>query len=138
MIDLVERALVVWGEEYRRSVFGRGLPCVLGVAIDAGGVIVRDTGTSGGIPLFDGSLGQTGEAVEAALVQVRLHHERGPELIKLARLRYLTDPMPLVRQQVKRMRYGSEDTYHNRLAVLHQALEPQLKTALPWFRKACA
>lgn len=136
MIDLVEQALVIWGDEYRRSTSGAALSCVLGVAIDSKGVMVR--GTPGSVPLLSTHLGQTGEAVEAALVHVRMHHPSGEELVRLARVRYLTDPMPLVRQQVRRLRYSSERVYRSRLMELHQALEPQLKTALPWFRKACA
>lgn len=137
MIETVERALIVWGDQYRRCLHGLGIPSQLGAVIDGGGMIVRGT-APGSVPLCGDELGVTGEAVESALVQVRMHHTRGEELLRLARMRYLTDPMPLVRQQVKRMRYGSEDVYHNRLATLHQALEPQLQSALPWFRRGAA
>lgn len=33
MIERVEQALIVWGDEYRRQASGASLPCVLGTAM---------------------------------------------------------------------------------------------------------
>lgn len=136
MIEKVDKALIAWGEQYRRRGSVAALPCVLGTLIDNRGVTIRSTGGESGVALYPGDMGLIGEAVEAALVQVRLNHPLGAELSKLARVRYLTDPMPLVEHQRRRMRYKSDGIYRERLHKLHEALEPYLVKALPWFRRS--
>lgn len=136
MIDRVEQALIIWGDEYRRQGSGSSLPSVLGVAMENGGVMIRGTAPLGSVVLFRGDMGAVGEAVEAGLVQLGQAGAEGQQLVKLARVRYLTDPMPLVEQQMKRMRYRSRDTYERRVHQLHSQLEPLLATALPRFMRA--
>lgn len=136
MIEKIDNVLVVWGDEYRRGATGAALTCSLAALIDGGGVIIRGTQSPGSVALYSGELGGTGEAVESALVQLRLKHSRGDELLKLARVRYLTSPMPLVEHQMRRMRYRSSDTYRNRLHSLHEALEPLLLQSLPWLKRS--
>lgn len=136
MIERVEQALIVWGDEYRRQASGASLPCVLGTAMENGGVMVRGTVPLGSVMLFHGGMGAVGEAVEAGLVRIGQTGPEGQELVKLARVRYLTDPMPLVEHQMRRMRYRSRDTYERRVHLLHSQLEPLLEAALPRFMRA--
>ena len=85
--------------------------------------------------------GAYGGAVEKALVCIRQpveaggHGKVGVELAKLARVRYLTDPMPLVEQQAKRMGWRSQATYRSKLHQLHVLVEPILLAELPWLRR---
>lgn len=143
MIEVIERALIAWGHEYRTRGTVAALPCTLGSAIDNKGVFIRSTaGADGGVGLYSGDLGAVGEAVEAALVSIRQPAaaqglgQVGIELVKLARVRYLTDPMPLVEHQMKRMGWRSETTHQAKLHQLHRALQPQLFESLPWLKRA--
>src|SRR5690554_8178188 len=91
MIERVEQALIVWGDEYRRQGAGASLPCVLGTAMENGGLMVRGTVPLGSVMLFHGGMGAVGEAVEAGLVRIGQTGPEGQELVKLARVRYLTE-----------------------------------------------
>lgn len=143
MIETVEKALIVWGEQYRRAGTVASIKCPLGAAIDNQGVMVRGTGPGAlGTELYRGELGQVGEAVERALVMVRGRQPlrcagvsvTGAELVRIARVRYLTDPMPLEEHQARRMRW-SVKVYRHRLHLLHTHLEPLLLAELPWLRR---
>jgi|GEM_PF-1230674 len=145
MIEVVERALIAWGHEYRTRGTVAALPCTLGAAIDNKGVMIRSTGnvgSGGGVGLEAGELGVVGSAVEAALVRIRQpevaggHGKVGIELSKLARVRYLSDPMPLVEHQMKRMAWRSPETHRSKLHQLHVLLEPLLLKELPWLKRA--
>lgn len=143
MIEVIERALIAWGHEYRTRGTVAALPCTLGSAIDNKGVFIRSTAGQGslGISLYDGELGAVGSAVESALVSLRRPvasggmGQVGVELVKLARVRYMTDPMPLVEHQMKRMGWRSESTHQAKLHQLHKALEPVLFRELPWMKR---
>lgn len=144
MIERVEMALAAWGDQYRRRGTVAGLPCTLGAAMDAQGVMIRSTapGNGYGVGLYGGPMGAVGEAVERALVMIRQpveaggHGKVGVELSKLARVRYLTDPMPLIEHQTRRMGWRSQATYRSKLHQLHVLLEPQLLADLPWLKRA--
>ncbi len=142
MIEVIERALIAWGHEYRTRGTVAALPCTLGSAIDNRGVFIRSTaGQGGGVALYSGELGAVGDAVEAALVSLRQPVQVGglgkvgEELSRLARVRYLPDPMPLVEHQMKRMKWRSPETYRAKLHQLHVAMEADLLKALPWLKR---
>tara|TARA_R100001230_G_scaffold18891_1_gene9276 strand:+ start:667 stop:1104 length:438 start_codon:yes stop_codon:yes gene_type:complete len=143
MIERVEMALITWGDQYRRRGTVAMLQCTLGAMIDAQGEMIRSTAPGGSsvCELASGDMGALGEAVEKALVRIRQpveaggHGKVGVELAKLARVRYLTDPMPLVEQQAKRMGWRSLETYRSKLHQLHVLLEPHLLAELPWLRR---
>jgi hypothetical protein len=141
VINAIELALIAWGDEYRMH-SGSALRCPLGSAIANKGVMIVGTAETGGKALYTGELGVVGAAVESALVAVRQDVEcgglgaAGVELIKLARVRYLTDPMPIVSRQMKRMGWKAEATYYNKLDQLHRAIEPNLLVELPWLKRA--
>lgn len=92
--------------------------------------------------MYSGDLGAVGSAVEAALVAIRQPTiagglgQGGIELVKLARVRYLTDPMPLVEHQMKRMGWSSTTTQEAKLHQLHAAIQPILFRELPWLKRA--
>ncbi|WP_341707771.1 hypothetical protein [Halopseudomonas sp.] len=144
MIERVEMALITWGDQYRRRGTVAMLQCTLGAMIDARGELIRSTalGNGYGVGLENGPLGAVGEAVERALVMIRQpveaggHGKVGVELSKLARVRYLTDPMPLVEQQTKRMGWRSQATYRSKLHQLHVLVEPILLAELPWLKRS--
>ena len=145
MIEVVERALIAWGHEYRTRGTVAALPCTLGAAIDNQGVMIRSTGNGAGggaVGLAAGELGVVGSAVEAALVQLRQpamvggKGKVGVELSKLARVRYLPDPMPLVEHQMRRMEWRSPETYRSKLHQLHVLIEPLLLAELPWLKRS--
>src|SRR5690606_39634494 len=104
--------------------------------MENGGLMVRGTVLLGSVMLFHGGLGAVGEAVEAGLVRIGQAGPEGQELVKLARVRYLTDPMPLVDHQMRRMRYRSRDTYERRVHLLHSQLAPLPAASLPRFLRA--
>jgi len=143
MIEVIERALIAWGHEFRTRGTVAALPCTLGSAIDNKGVFIRSTAGQGGggVDLYSGDLGAVGSAVEAALVAIRQPvpagglGQVGVELVKLARVRYLADPMPLVEHQMRRMGWRSETTHGVKLHHLHSALEPVLLRELPWLKR---
>lgn len=141
MIERVEKAMIGWGDEYRM----RGMPgykCPLGNAIANKGVLIMATDGSQGSVLYTGDLGEVGEAVELALVGLRQPVEAGGMgatgdlLVRLARVRYLTDPMPSLARQMRRMGLSTKVAYFDRLHALHVAVEPILLEKLPWLRKA--
>lgn len=142
MIETIERALIAWGEEYRRRGTVAALPCTLGAAMENQGVMIRSTAAQGGVALYCGELGPLGQAVEDALVSIRQPREAGGlgkvgvELVKLARVRYLADPMPLNEHQMKRMGWRSKETHRSKVHQLHAAMEPLLVASLPWLKRA--
>ncbi len=143
MIEVIERALIAWGHEYRTRGTVAALPCTLGSAIDNKGVFIRSTAGlgAGGVGLYDGELGAVGNAVELALVSLRRSvkvgglGQDGVELVKLARVRYLPDPMPLVEHQMKRMGWRSVNTHEAKLHQLHKAMQADLFRELPWLKR---
>ncbi|MNF19341.1 hypothetical protein D3C80_2240590 [compost metagenome] len=46
----------------------------------------------------------------------------------LARVRYLTDPMPLVEQQMRRVKIDGRRTYDLRVQQLHERVQAGLKS----------
>ncbi|HAF94046.1 MAG TPA: hypothetical protein DCG67_20090 [Pseudomonas sp.] len=96
-----------------------------------------------------GAVDQVAEEVDAAigtikqagLVQDRQlarawrqagHTSRPPfcletQLVKLAMVRYLPDPIPTVAQQMRRVRIRSERTYHERVQQLHERVRAELE-----------
>jgi hypothetical protein len=49
------------------------------------------------------------------------------QLIKLAKVRYLSEPMPTVEQQLRRLKIASKRTYHDRVQQLHEMLQAELQ-----------
>lgn len=47
MIEVIERALIAWGHEYRTRGTVAALPCTLGAAIENKGVFIRSTAKAG-------------------------------------------------------------------------------------------
>ncbi|WVM88956.1 hypothetical protein UMZ34_24155 [Halopseudomonas pachastrellae] len=106
-------------------------------------MLIRGTGGNGqDANLALGDMGLIGEAVERALVLIRQpveaggHGKVGVELAKLARVRYLTEPMPLIEHQTKRMGWRSQATYRSKLHQLHVLVDPLLLAELPWLKRA--
>ncbi|MCY1541230.1 hypothetical protein D9M68_769090 [compost metagenome] len=50
------------------------------------------------------------------------------QLVLLARVRYLTDPMPLVEQQMRRVKIDGRRTYDLRVQQLHERVQAGLKS----------
>ena len=71
MIERVEMALAAWGDQYRRRGTVAALPCTLGAAMDAQGVMIRSTapGNGYGVGLYGGPMGAVGE-VANTIIQV--------------------------------------------------------------------
>lgn len=148
MIDYVEAVMIHWGERCRGGLGGPGASgsSPLAVAMLYGGMI--PTGGRGTMGLA-GSMDHLAEEVDAAigtLKQAGLAQDRKlakawklagrvgrppfcleTQLVKLAMVRYLPDPIPTVAQQMKRVKIGSERTYHERVQRLHERVRDELE-----------
>lgn len=148
MIEAVDALMVHWGERCRGGIGGPGAggSSPLAVAMQYGGMI--PTGSRGTMGLAGaedravaevdaaiGAIKQKGLAEDRKLAKAwRLagHSGRPPfcletQLVKLAMVRYLPDPIPTVAQQMRRVRIGSERTYHERVQRLHELVRAELE-----------
>ncbi|MBC04109.1 hypothetical protein [Stutzerimonas balearica] len=148
MIEAVEALLQYWGERCRGGLGSPGASGAspLAAAMQYGGMIPSSGRGSIGLA---GAVDQVAEEVDAAigtikqagLVQDRQlarawrqagHTSRPPfcletQLVKLAMVRYLPDPIPTVAQQMRRVRIRSERTYHERVQQLHERVRAELE-----------
>lgn len=145
MIEEVESLLQHWGERCRRGLNVSGGNSPLAAAMLYGGMI--PSGGRGSMGLA-GSVDLAAEEVDAALAVLKqagqaedaklatAWSEAGQEgrppfclntqLVKLAMVRYLTEPMPLVEHQMRRTKIASKRTYHDRVQQLHEKVQAEL------------
>ena len=148
MIEAVEALLQHWGA---RCCGGLGAPgsagsSPLAVAMQYGGAIPSSGRSSMGLA---GAVDHVAEEVDAAIGAIKQagmvqdrklakawklagRTGRPPfcletQLVKLAMVRYLPDPIPTVRQQMRRVKIGSERTYHDRVQQLHERVRAELE-----------
>lgn len=147
MIEAVDAVLVHWGERCRGGLgHGASGSSPLAVAMQYGGMI--PTGGRGSMGLA-GSMDHLAEEVDAAvgaIKQIGLRKDRalakawrlagcyGPRpvsletlLVKVAKVRYLTDPALTVQQHMKRAGIKAERTYHERVQRLHELVRDELE-----------
>ncbi|MDH0154344.1 hypothetical protein [Stutzerimonas stutzeri] len=148
MIEAVEALLQHWGERCRGGLGSPGAAgsSPLAVAMQYGGMIPTSGRGSMGLA---GAVDHAAEEVDAAigtLKQAGLAQDRKlakawklagrtgrppfcleTQLVKLAMVRYLPDPIPTVRQQMRRVKIGSERTYHDRVQQLHERVRAELE-----------
>lgn len=147
MIEEVEALMVHWGERCRGGLGGPGAgsSSPLAVAMQYGMIPTGSRATMGLAGAEDraaeevdaalGSIKQLGLAQDRKLAKAwRLagNTSRPPfcletQLVKLAMVRYLPDPIPTVAQQMRRVRIGSERTYHERVQKLHELVKAELE-----------
>lgn len=148
MIEAMEALLQHWADCLRGGIHGaNGYRSPLATAMEHGGVVIQ-SGRRGGAGML-ATVDLAAEEVDAALSVIRRRgqeqdrklatawraagHTKQPpfcletQLIKLARVRYLTEPMPTVEQQMRRLKVGSKRTYHDRVQQLHELLQVELK-----------
>lgn len=148
MIDAMEALLQHWADCLRGGIHGaNGYRSPLAAAMEHGGVFVHSGRGAGSGMLATVDL--VAEEVDAALAVIRQrgleqdtklakawreagHTKRAPfcletQLIKLAKVRYLSEPMPTVEQQMRRLKIGSKRTYHDRVQQLHEMLQAELQ-----------
>lgn len=148
MIEAMEALLQHWAECLRGGIQGaNGYRSPLAVAMEHGGVVIQSGRRAGAGALSTAEL--VAEEVDSALAVIRRrgmeqdkalakawreagHTKRPPfcldtQLIRLARVRYLAEPMPTVEQQMRRLKIGSKRTYHDRVQQLHEMLQEELQ-----------
>ncbi|WP_314407375.1 hypothetical protein [Pseudomonas kuykendallii] len=127
MIEQVEALMQHWGEAARGGLLaGTGLS-PLAVAMEYGGMVEGGSSGSAGLAAcFDAAA----QAVDAALGSISLLGALGQDLVALARVRYLTDPMPTVEQQMRALGIGSETAYRRRVQRLHEMVREQLRVSI--------
>ncbi|MCY1200461.1 hypothetical protein D9M72_118910 [compost metagenome] len=144
----IEGLLQHWGEQCRRSGMGCGLASTLGALMEWQGAPPRSGYgsksliSSAGVDLAAAEvdavlaeLGRQGEQKDAQLAAAWVeagNSGRPPfcletQLVLLARVRYLTDPMPLVEQQMRRVKIDGRRTYDLRVQELHERVRDGLK-----------
>lgn len=147
MIEEVEALLQHWAERCRRGLGAPSGVSPLAVAMQYGGMVPRATGCraggmAGGVDLaaeeVDAALAvlkREGDAEDVALARAWSAAGQGgrppfglaTQLVRLARVRYLSDPMPTVEQQCRRLKIGSEATYRRRVQQLHERVRDELQ-----------
>lgn len=147
MIEAVEALLVHWGERCRHGLGAPGAVGVspLAVAMQYGGMAPSSGRGSMGLA---GAVDHAAEEVDAAIGAIKQaglaqdrtlarawrqagHTTRPPfcletQLVKLAMVRYLPDPIPTVAQQMRRVRINSTSTYDARVQQLHERVRDEL------------
>lgn len=148
MNEAMEALLQHWADCLRGGIHGaNGYRSPLATAMEHGGVVIQ-SGRRGGAGML-ATVDLAAEEVDAALAVIR---QRGLEqdkklakawreagqtkpapfcletqLIKLAKVRYLSEPMPTVEQQMRRLKVASKRTYHDRVQQLHEMLQAELQ-----------
>lgn len=127
MIEQVEALMQHWGEAARGGLLaGTGLS-PLAVAMEYGGMVEGGSSGSAGLAAcFDAAA----QAVDAALGSISQLGALGQDLVALARVRYLSDPMPTVEQQMRALGIGSETAYRRRVQRLHEMVREQLRGSI--------
>lgn len=145
MIEEVEALMQHWGERCRHGLNAAGGQSPLAVAMQYGGMV--SGGASGSVGLA-GGVDPAAEEVDAALAVIQRaglaedaklakawreagQSGRAPfclatQLVRLAKVRYLSEPMPTVEQQCRRLKIGSEATYRRRVQELHERVRVEL------------
>lgn len=123
MIQEIEDLLQYWAERCRRGLRTGGGASPLALAIEFGGLVPRAAGGGG----LCGVVDQVALEIDGALGAIGQLGQLGADLERLARVRYLTDPMPTVEQQMKRLKIHSGRTYHDRVHRLHTLIQQQLQ-----------
>lgn len=149
MIDGIEELLQHWADQCRRiGLGGGGVRSPLGAVMDWQGTPPR-MGRGACAPV--GSLGvdEVAQAVDRVLAELRRKGEQqdqvlakawadagqsrsapfclDTQLFRLARVRYLTEPMPTIEQQCRRLKICSARTYHRRVDELHEWVRDALE-----------
>lgn len=146
MIEEVEVLLQHWGEQMRGRCQVGGMRCSLGAVIEWGGAPPR-SGKSDGLVWT--AMDHAAMEVDAVLAEMkrlgllqdaslekawRLAERTGTppfgnmtQLVKLAGVRYLTDPMPTVEQQMRRVKILGKRTYHDQVHRLHELMQAGLQ-----------
>lgn len=124
MIEDVEALMQHWGERCRKGLTAGGYRTPLASAIELGGLI---TGRASGTVGLAGSIDMVAEEVDAAIAAVGRCGQLGKDLERLARVRYLPDPVLLVEHQMRRLKIASERTYHDRVHRLHKLVRINLQ-----------
>ncbi|WP_052659180.1 hypothetical protein [Pseudomonas sp. LFM046] len=148
MIKKIEEVLQHWGEKCRRAGVGGGLGSTLGAVMQWQGTPPR-TGYGSKTLLGGGGVDLAASEVDAVLAELGRQGERqdqrlaqawaaagrsgrppfclDTQLVLLAKVRYLTDPMPLVEQQMRRVKIDGRRTYDLRVHQLHERIRDGLK-----------
>lgn len=149
MIDTVEALLQHWAEQSRRNgLGGGGVKCSLAELIQWQGPAPR-MGRGSSVPAGLGidAVAELVDRALASLMRQGAQEDAGlakawaaagqagrppfclhTQLYKLARVRYLTDPMPTVEQQCRRLKIAGVRTYHRRVDELHEWLQRELQS----------
>lgn len=147
MIEEVEVLLQHWGDQMRGRCQVGGMRCSLGAVIEWGGAPPR-SGKSDGLVWT--AMDHAAMEVDAVLSEMAREGARQDEplevawkeaghtsappfchltqLVKLARVRYLTDTMPTVEQQMRRVKIAGKRTYHDRVHRLHELVQAGLES----------
>lgn len=123
MIVEAEGLLQHWGDKYRAYGSAGGLSSPMGSIMLWGGCAPRGPR---GSRIPGAGAGPDGLAfeVEAALLDLERQGKQGANLRQLAMLRYLSDPAPTLRAQMRALGIteGAERTYYDRVHRLHLRL----------------
>lgn len=122
MIQEIEDLLQYWAERCRRGLRTGGGASPLALAIEFGGLVPRAAGGRG----LCGVVDQVALEVDGVLAAIGQLGRLGADLERLARVRYLTEPMPTVEQQMNRLKIHSKRTYHDRVHRLHRLVQQEL------------
>lgn len=147
MIQEVEELMQHWGEQCRRAGLGSSGNSPLAGLIDWRGappragrgstVLLVGAGVDLAAAEVDAAvaaLARAGQAEDAALRQAwaEAGNQGGApfclstQLYRLAKVRYLSEPMPLVEQQIRRLKIGGRTTYDRRVHELHERVQAEL------------
>ena len=148
MIEQVEQLMLHWGEQCRRRGMAVGCASPLGAMMDWQGapprpgygsvVLVSGGGVDVVAAEVDAVLAELvreGERQDAELAKAWRQAERAgrapfclaTQLVKLARARYLVDPVLTVEQQMRRSMINGRRTYDRRVHELHEQVQTRLK-----------
>ncbi len=129
MMEEMEVLLQHWGDKCRACGSAGGLSSPMGSIMQWGGCAPRGTP---GSRIPGAGAGPDGLALEvdAALHDIERQGKQGANFRRLAVLRYLSDPVPTVREQMRLLAIteGAERTYYDRVHRLHLRLLQALMT----------
>lgn len=123
MMEEMEVLLQHWGDKSRACGSAGGLSSPMGSIMQWGGCAPRGTP---GSRIPGAGAGPDGLALEvdAALYDIERQSKQGASLRRLAVFRYLNDPVPTVREQMRLLEIseGANQTYYDRVHRLHLRL----------------